>query len=95
MLHDPDPHSSPRPALVSYRVALALHPGDTPEPRTPTRPEEDTGMNTLDRTADHHQPPPIHAPRSVGYWLATVLVVAELGLGGIWDIVRIPTSATW
>ena len=49
-------------------------------------------MNTLDRTADHHQPPPIHAPRSVGYWLATVLVVAELGLGGIWDIVRIPTS---
>jgi hypothetical protein len=33
--------------------------------------------------------------RSVGYWLATVLVVAELGLGGIWDIVRIPTSATW
>jgi hypothetical protein len=52
-------------------------------------------MDTLDRTADHHQPPPIHAPRSVGYWLATVLVVAELGLGGIWDIVRIPTSATW
>jgi hypothetical protein len=28
--------------------------------------------------------------RSVGYWLATVLVVAELGLGGIWDIARIP-----
>ncbi len=29
--------------------------------------------------------------RSVGYWLATVLVVAELGLGGIWDIARIPS----
>lgn len=28
--------------------------------------------------------------RSVGYWLATVLVVAELGLGGIWDIQRLP-----
>jgi uncharacterized membrane protein YphA (DoxX/SURF4 family) len=28
--------------------------------------------------------------RSVGYWLATVLVVAELGLGGIWDIARLP-----
>jgi hypothetical protein len=28
--------------------------------------------------------------RSAGYWLATVLVVAELGLGGIWDIARIP-----
>jgi hypothetical protein len=28
--------------------------------------------------------------RSVGYWLATVLVAGELGLGGIWDIARIP-----
>jgi hypothetical protein len=29
--------------------------------------------------------------RSAGYWLATVLVVAELGLGGIWDITRLPS----
>lgn len=28
--------------------------------------------------------------RLVGYWLATVLVTAELGLGGIWDIARLP-----
>jgi DoxX-like family len=28
--------------------------------------------------------------RSAGYWLATLLVAAELGLGGIWDIARIP-----
>jgi hypothetical protein len=28
--------------------------------------------------------------RSVGYWWATVVVVAELGLGGIWDIQRLP-----
>ena len=28
--------------------------------------------------------------RSVGYWLATVPVVAELGLGGVWDIARLP-----
>lgn len=28
--------------------------------------------------------------RSVGYWLATLLVAAELGLGGIWDIERLP-----
>ncbi len=28
--------------------------------------------------------------RAVGYWLATLPVVAELGLGGIWDITRIP-----
>jgi hypothetical protein len=27
---------------------------------------------------------------SVGYWLATILVVGELGVGGIWDIARIP-----
>jgi DoxX-like family len=28
--------------------------------------------------------------RSVGYWTATLLVVAELGLGGVWDIQRLP-----
>jgi hypothetical protein len=28
--------------------------------------------------------------RSVGYWLATALVAAELGLGGIWDVARLP-----
>jgi hypothetical protein len=28
--------------------------------------------------------------RAIGYWLATVLVVGELGLGGVWDIARIP-----
>ena len=25
-----------------------------------------------------------------GYWLATVLVAAELGVGGVWDLVRLP-----
>src|SRR5450759_2388227 len=25
-----------------------------------------------------------------GYWLATAAVVAELGVGGIWDIARLP-----
>ena len=28
--------------------------------------------------------------RSAGYWLATVPVAAELGLGGVWDIARLP-----
>ena len=28
--------------------------------------------------------------RSAGYWLATILVAAELGLGGSWDIARLP-----
>jgi DoxX-like protein len=29
--------------------------------------------------------------RSAGYWLATVLVAAELAVGGAWDIARIPS----
>jgi hypothetical protein len=28
--------------------------------------------------------------RSAGYWVATAAVVGELGLGGIWDIARLP-----
>lgn len=28
--------------------------------------------------------------RSIGYWTATVLVAGELGLGGVWDVLRIP-----
>jgi hypothetical protein len=29
--------------------------------------------------------------RSAGYWLATVAVAGELGLGGSWDIARLPS----
>jgi hypothetical protein len=29
--------------------------------------------------------------RSAGYWLATAAVAAELAVGGIWDIARIPS----
>jgi DoxX-like family len=28
--------------------------------------------------------------RPAGYWLATALVAAEMGVGGIWDIARLP-----
>ncbi len=28
--------------------------------------------------------------RIVAYWVATVLVAAELGVGGVWDLLRIP-----
>jgi hypothetical protein len=76
--------------VVSYRVALALHPrrhAGTPY-ANPTRGGHRHGH--LDRTADHHQPPPIHALASSRLLVATVLVVAELGVGGIWDIARIP-----
>jgi hypothetical protein len=50
----------------------------------------DTGLDTLT------EPPPIARRygsmrlRSAGYWLATAAVVAELGVGGIWDIARLP-----
>ena len=43
-------------------------------------------MNTL-TIASRYTPVRL---RSVGYWLATVPVVAELGLGGAWDIARLP-----
>jgi hypothetical protein len=29
--------------------------------------------------------------RPAGYWLATAVVAGELGLGGIWDIARLPS----
>ena len=29
--------------------------------------------------------------RSAGYWLATAAVAGELGLGGVWDIARLPS----
>lgn len=31
--------------------------------------------------------------RCVSYWLATAAVAGELGLGGLWDIARLPTVA--
>jgi DoxX-like family len=31
--------------------------------------------------------------RSAGYWIATAVVAGELGLGGIWDIARLPFVA--
>jgi DoxX-like family len=42
------------------------------------------------------EPSAMDSPRSplrwrpAGYWLATVVVAAELGIGGVWDIVRLP-----
>jgi hypothetical protein len=33
---------------------------------------------------------PSSRSRMVGYWITTALVAAELGVGGIWDILRIP-----
>lgn len=28
--------------------------------------------------------------RAIAYWIATMLVAAEMGVGGVWDILRIP-----
>jgi hypothetical protein len=33
------------------------------------------------------------SPRAACYWLATAAVAAELGVGGIWDIARLPFVA--
>ena len=82
--HAPDPagaprpalHISPRPALVSYRVALALHPATRWNPDANRR-EEDTGMDTLTEPStitSHHRSV---RWRAVGYRLATVLAVAD------------------
>ena len=30
------------------------------------------------------------APRAAAYWVTTVLVTAEMGLGGVWDVLRTP-----
>jgi hypothetical protein len=52
--------------------------------------EEDTGM---DISTEPRTIPSRHGSmrrRSAGYWLATVLVAAELGVGGVWDLVRLP-----
>jgi hypothetical protein len=55
-----------------------------------TRREESTGMDTLtEPTAIGSRYRPLRS-RSAGYWLATAAVVGELGLGGIWDIARLP-----
>jgi hypothetical protein len=35
---------------------------------------------------------PRPGPATVGYWFATAAVAAELGLGGIWDIARLPSA---
>ena len=48
-------------------------------------------MDTLTRPPTFASRPGSLRWRLVGYWLATVLVAAELGLGGAWDIARIPS----
>jgi DoxX-like family len=32
--------------------------------------------------------------RTIAYWVATVIIAAELGVGGVWDILRIPFVRT-
>ena len=46
-------------------------------------------MNTSTEPLTIASPGAFMRYRSVGYWLATVPVVAELGLGGVWDIARL------
>ena len=43
---------------------------------------------THSKSSEPGRPRP--GPATVGYWLTTAVVAAELGVGGIWDIARIP-----
>lgn len=36
------------------------------------------------------QGPKASRGRAIGYWVTTALTVAELAVGGVWDILRIP-----
>ena len=51
-------------------------------------------MNTTSTTA----PPPVARAaarrRLAWYWVVTIPVVAEMGVGGIWDIARLPFVST-
>ncbi len=48
-------------------------------------------MNTMTGgRARHRQPIRTRALADGRYWLATAAVAAELGLGGVWDIARLP-----
>jgi len=84
VLHDP----GPRPALVSYHVALALPRGDTSEPRTPTRPEEDTGAEPHRWAAAVPDTPgiahriPATGHRAVGAGEAAAVVAGGIGSRG-------------
>jgi hypothetical protein len=52
-------------------------------------------MGMYTRTEPSAVASPHRSPRwrPVGYWLATAAVAGELGLGGIWDITRLPFVA--
>jgi hypothetical protein len=56
----------------------------------PIRREEDRGLNMSTETLTIATRHASTRYRSAGYWLATVPLVAELGLGGVWDIARLP-----
>ena len=72
-------------------VTLDVAGGYVMAPETPTRPGEDIGMGTSTEASAVASRGGSTRWRSAGYWLATAGVVAEMGLGGIWDIARIPS----
>ena len=76
-------------ASADQRLAAGFQPGDRLLPPKASRREEDT-MDTSTEppaTANRHRSMRF---RSAGDWLATAAVTAELAVGGIWDIARLP-----
>jgi DoxX-like protein len=49
-------------------------------------------MNTPAKSPDIASRYRFHRWRPAAYWLVTAAVVAELGVGGIWDITRLPSA---
>jgi DoxX-like protein len=54
--------------------------------------EKGPGMNTSTEPPGIASHGPFRRWRPIVYWLATAAVVAELGVGGIWDITRLPSA---
>src|SRR5215467_1906962 len=53
--------------------------------------DRDIGMNTSSESPGIASRYRFLRWRPAAYWLATAAVAAELGVGGIWDILRLPS----
>jgi hypothetical protein len=53
--------------------------------------DKDIGMNTPSESPGIASRYRLLRWRPAAYWLATAAVTAELGIGGIWDIMRLPS----
>jgi hypothetical protein len=78
--------------LVPYQVAPGLDSAARGNSRHQTD-EKETGMDTRTESPANASCNRSLRWQSAGYWIATAVVAGELGLGGIWDIARLPFVA--